>query len=429
VASTCTNVLAGFRPFRPVRAGGHYPKPQVYSPFSVVEPSFRATKNQYGSRMGPVADTSPSRLLQRLRTGDRARSPMPPSTSTSVVPLPQRQPHPGWAKQPSRTIFVVLVSLKSIPKPFRRNPPRTFDCSHPLRSPRRARDPGPSLGDLSDPGIEVRRQLGPPPVRLRSPVIDLIQFLRRRDHDPRADRVLHARLQAAVDERLRPGRVPGDVADRSRDLLRRLRHRQPRIHEVAKDPEALVQGLGVRRVGVPGILGQGGRCGQCLAALRSPGIAALPRLSVVPVQRVGQYSAFRASTVNRLRTAGLSSWAWIELNGSDAVSATIVGDSLAGAAWFGLVPPPESPPSQPPADRAIVTARAREATFLSRFSMHRRSPCARRRSASAPSGCSSPRPSRSPRVHGLTRRHTTRHPRPPSRASEPLARGKQATGW
>jgi hypothetical protein len=79
-------------------------------------------------------------------------------------------------------------------------------------------------------------------------VIDLIQLLRSRNHDSRADGVLQARLEGAVDERLRQVRVPRDVPDRSCDLLRRLRHRERVLAvEVTEDPEGLVQGLGPRQ--------------------------------------------------------------------------------------------------------------------------------------------------------------------------------------
>jgi hypothetical protein len=108
----------------------------------------------------------------------------------------------------------------------------------------------PSLGDLPDPRIEVPREFGPHSVPLRSQGLDPIQLLGRWDHDPRPDRVHHPFLHAAIDERLCTDRVPSDVADRSRDLLGRLRDREGVCDvEVAEDPEGLVHGLGVRRVG------------------------------------------------------------------------------------------------------------------------------------------------------------------------------------
>ena len=143
----------------------------------------------------------------------------------------------------------------------------------------------PSLGYLPDPRIELRRQLGPLPVGPRSQVIDPIQLLRRRDHDPRVDGVLHPCFETTIDERLASRRVPRDVPDRSCDLLRRLGHRERvRALEVAEDPEGLGQGLGPgRRTAAGPWQRRRGRQGH--ASLGSARIRARPRLAVVPVER------------------------------------------------------------------------------------------------------------------------------------------------
>ena len=69
-----------------------------------------------------------------------------------------------------------------------------------------------------------------------------IQLLRRRDDDPRADDVLHPRFELGIDERLASFGIPRDVADPSRDLLRRLRRQQVRAGNIAEDPESLGKG-------------------------------------------------------------------------------------------------------------------------------------------------------------------------------------------